>query len=185
LRWAQAHFFVGGRFAGLSGCRPSTNGESTRILRMIVDLEKIEAIAERVAAGEGLTLIDVELKGGRSNPLLRVYIDKPGGVSHGDCALVSEQMSAILDVEDPFLGSYVLEVSSPGLDRKLVKPREYRYFTGRRARIVLREPLEEQKVFEGRLVGFDEGRVKLGLDDEKVAEFELSNISKARLLPEF
>lgn len=163
----------------------SAIGESTRILRMIVDLEKIEAIAERVAAGEGLTLIDVELKGGRSNPLLRVYIDKPGGVSHGDCALVSEQLSAILDVEDLFPGSYMLEVSSPGLDRKLVKPREYQYFKGRRARIVLREPLEEQKVFEGRLVGFDEGRVKLGLDDDKVAEFELSSISKARLLPEF
>ena len=151
---------------------------------MTVDLEKIEAIAERVAAGEGLTLIDVELKGGSSNPLLRVYIDKPGGVSHADCALVSEQMSAILDVEDPFPGSYLLEVSSPGLDRKLVKPREYRYFAGRRARIALREPLEEQKVFEGRLVGFDEGRVKMGLDDERIVELELSNISKARLLPE-
>ena len=162
----------------------STDGKSTRTLRMTDDLEKIEAIAERVAAGEGLTLIDVELKGGRSNPLLRVYVDKPGGVSHGDCALVSEQMSAILDVEDPFPGSYVLEVSSPGLDRKLVKPREYRYFAGRRARIVLREPVEEQKVFEGRLAGFDEGRVKMGLDNERIVELELSNISKARLLPE-
>ncbi|HET7101775.1 MAG TPA: ribosome maturation factor RimP, partial [Terriglobia bacterium] len=117
-------------------------------------------------------------------PLLRVYIDKPGGVTHADCALVSEQMSAILDVEDPFPGSYLLEVSSPGLDRKLVKPREYLYFAGRRARIVLREPLEERKVFEGRLAGFDEGRVRLDLDDKTIAEFELSNISKARLLPE-
>ena len=161
-----------------------TDRESTCILRMIVDLGKIEGIAERVAVREGLTLVDVELKGGSSNPLLRVYIDKPGGVSHADCALVSEQMSAILDVEDPFPGSYLLEVSSPGLDRKLAKPREYRYFTGRRARIVLREPLEERKVFEGRLVGFEEGRVRLSLDDEKIAEFELSNISKARLLPE-
>jgi len=151
---------------------------------MIVDLEKIEAIAERVAVGEGLVLIDVELKGGRSNPLLRVYIDKPGGVSHADCALVSEQMSAILDVEDPFPGRYMLEVSSPGLDRKLVKPREYRYFAGRRARIVLREPLEQKKVLEGTLAGFDEGRVKVGLEDERIVELELSNISKARLLPE-
>jgi ribosome maturation factor RimP len=163
---------------------PSTVGDPTRNLRMTVDLEKIEAVAERVAAGEGLTLIDVELKGGSSNPLLRVYIDKPGGVSHADCALVSEQMSAILDVEDPFPGSYLLEVSSPGLDRKLVKPREYRHFAGRRARIALREPLEDQKVFEGRLAGFDEGRVKMSLDDERVVELELSNITKARLLPE-
>ena len=151
---------------------------------MIVDLEKIEAIAERVVVGEGLTLVDVELKGGKSNPLLRVYIDRPGGVSHADCALVSEQMSAILDVEDPFPGSYLLEVSSPGLDRKLVKPREYEYFTGRRARIVVKEPLDGQKVFDGKLAGFDQGRVRLGLDDDKIAEFELSNISKARLLPD-
>ncbi|MEJ2006911.1 MAG: ribosome maturation factor RimP [Acidobacteriota bacterium] len=151
---------------------------------MIVDLEKIEVIAERVASGEGLILVDVELKGGRSNPLLRVYIDKPGGVSHADCALVSEQMSAILDVEDPFPGSYVLEVSSPGLDRKLVKPQEYGYFTGRRARVVVREPVGEQKVFEGKLAGLDRGRVKISLDDERIVELELSNISKARLLPE-
>ena len=177
-------FLLGARVARCGLPAPSTDGESTSTLQMTVDLEKIEAIAERVAASEGLTLIDVELKGGRSNPLLRVYIDKPGGVSHGDCALVSEQLSAILDVEDPFPGSYLLEVSSPGLDRQLVKPREYRYFTGRRARIVLREPLGEKKVFEGRLVGFSGGRVQLGLDDDQVAEFELSNVSKARLLPE-
>jgi ribosome maturation factor RimP len=167
----------------LAGCRPFNERRIHPHLTMTVDLEKIEAIAERVAASEGLTLIDVELKGGRSNPLLRVYIDRRGGVSHGDCALVSEQLSAILDVEDPFPGSYLLEVSSPGLDRQIVKPREYRYFAGRRARIVLREPLGEKKVFEGRL-GFDEGRVQLGLDEDQVAEFELSNISKARLLPE-
>jgi ribosome maturation factor RimP len=177
-------FLLGAGLPVDQGAGPSTNGDFTRTLRMIVDLEQIETIAERVAVGEGFTLIDVELKGGRSNPLLRVYIDKPGGVTHADCALVSEQMSAILDVEDPFPGSYLLEVSSPGLDRKLVKPREYRYFTGRRARIVLREPLEEQKVFEGRLAGIEEGRVKLGLDNEKIVEFELSDIAKARLLPE-
>ncbi|HVA01125.1 MAG TPA: ribosome maturation factor RimP [Terriglobia bacterium] len=151
---------------------------------MSVDLGEIEAIAERVASGEGLTLIDVELKGGSSHPLLRVYIDKPGGVSHADCALVSEQMSAILDVEDVFPGSYLIEVSSPGLDRKLVKPREYAYFAGRRVRVVLREPVDERKVFEGRLAGLEEGRVKLDLDHEGVAEVELSNISKAKLLPE-
>lgn len=151
---------------------------------MTADLVEIETIAERVASGEGLTLIDVELKGGSSNPLLRVYIDKPGGVSHADCALVSEQMSAILDVEDFFPGSYLLEVSSPGLDRKLAKPREYAYFTGRRARVVLREPVADRKVLEGRLAGFEEGRVKIDLDQEGIAEVELSNISKARLLPD-
>ncbi len=150
---------------------------------MTVDLEKIRAIAERVASSEGFVLIDVELKGGSSNPLLRIYIDKSGGVSHGDCQLVSEQVSAILDVEDPFPGSYLLEVSSPGLDRALVRESDYRHFVGRRARLVLREPVESEKVFTGRLAGFEDGRVKLDLDGD-IREFDLSNISKARLVVE-
>jgi ribosome maturation factor RimP len=151
---------------------------------MAVDLESIRAIVERVAVSEGLALVDVELKGGRSNPLLRVYIDKPEGVSHADCRLVSEQISAILDVEDPFPGSYVLEVSSPGLDRKLDKPSDFAYFVGRRARLVLREPVDEERVFEGRLAGFEAGRVRMDLGERGITEFELTNISKARLVLE-
>jgi len=151
---------------------------------MAVDLEKIRAIAERVVTSEGLTLVDVELKGGRVNPLLRVYIDKPEGVSHAHCQLVSEQLSAILDVEDPFPASYVLEVSSPGLDRKLVKPRDFEHFAGRRARLVLREAIGQQKVVEGRLAGFENGRVRMDLAEGGVAEFELADISKARLIVE-
>jgi len=151
---------------------------------MAVDLEKIRAIAERVVTSEGLALVDVELRGGRTNSLLRIYIDKPEGVSHADCQLVSEQMSAILDVEDPFPSSYVLEVSSPGLDRRLVKPSDFTHFVGRRARLVLREPVGEQRVFEGRLAGFDAGRVRLDLGTSGMAEFELSNISKAKLMVE-
>lgn len=147
-------------------------------------MEKIRAIAERVVTSEGLTLVDVELKGGRINPLLRVYIDKPEGVSHAHCQLVSEQLSAILDVEDPFPASFVLEVSSPGLDRKLVKPRDFEYFAGRRARLVLREAIGQQKVVEGRLAGFENGRVRMDLAEGGVAEFELANISKARLIVE-
>jgi len=151
---------------------------------MAVDLESIRAIVERVAVSEGLALVDVELKGGRSNRLLRVYIDKPEGVSHADCRLVSEQISAILDVEDPFPGSYVLEVSSPGLDRKLDKPSDFAYFVGRRARLVLREPVDEERVFEGRLAGFEAGRVRMDLGERGITEFELTNISKARLVVE-
>jgi ribosome maturation factor RimP len=151
---------------------------------MSVELERIHAIAERVATSEGLALIDVELKGGRSNPLLRIYIDKPQGVSHADCALVSEQVSAILDVEDPFPSSYTLEVSSPGLDRALTKPSHYEHFAGRRARIVMKEPVDEQRVFEGRLGGLDAGKVRMDLGDGKTAELELANISKAKLVVE-
>ncbi len=150
----------------------------------MVDLEKVRAIAERVATSEGLLLIDVELKGGRANSLLRIYIDKPEGISHANCALVSEQVSAILDVEDPFPGRYTLEVSSPGLDRKLVKPSDFTHFIGRRARVVLREPVDEQKVFEGRLAGFEAGRVRLDLGEGGLKELDLANISKARLVVE-
>ncbi len=149
---------------------------------MVVDLEKIREIAERVASSEGLTLVDVELKGARSNQLLRIYIDKREGVTHADCQVVSEQLSAILDVEDPFPGQYVLEVSSPGLDRKLVKPSDYTYFVGRRARVVLREPVENQKVFDGRLAGFEAGRVRMDLGKQGFREFEFSTIAKGRLV---
>jgi ribosome maturation factor RimP len=150
----------------------------------MVDLEKIRAMVERVATSEGLTVVDVELKGGRANSLLRIFIDKPQGVSHADCQLVSEQLSALLDIEDPFPGSYTLEVSSPGLDRKLAKPSDFVHFAGRRARLVLREPVDNQKVLEGRLAGFEAGRIRLDLGEGGLKELELSNIQKARLVVE-
>ena len=150
----------------------------------MADLEKIREMAERVATSEGLHLVDVELKGGNSNALLRVFIDKPAGVSHADCALVSEQLSAILDVEDVFPGRYVLEVSSPGLDRKLTRPSDFSYFVGRRARVVLKEPVAEQNVLEGRLAGFENGRVRLDLGEQGLQELDLANIRKAQLVVE-
>jgi ribosome maturation factor RimP len=149
-----------------------------------VDLEKITKMAERVAASEGLTLVDVELKSARGSRLLRVYIDKQEGVSHADCQLVSEQLSVLLDVEDPFPGPYTLEVSSPGLDRELVKPSDFAHFAGRKARLVVREPVDDQKVLEGRLAGFEAGRVRLDLGDAGLKEVELGNIQKARLVVE-
>jgi ribosome maturation factor RimP len=148
------------------------------------ELQKITEMAQRVAVSEGLTLVDVQLKGGRGSQLLRVYIDKPEGVSHADCQLVSEQLSAMLDVEDPFPGSYTLEVSSPGLDRELVKPSDFAHFAGRKARLVVREPVNNQKVLEGRLAGFEAGRVRLDLGEAGLKELELSNVQKARLVVE-
>jgi ribosome maturation factor RimP len=150
----------------------------------MVDLEKIREMAERIATSEGLHLVDVELKGGISNALLRVYIDKPAGVSHADCSLVSEQLSAMLDVEDLFPGRFVLEVSSPGLDRKLTRPSDYTYFVGRRARLVLREAVEAQTVWEGRLAGLENGRVRLDRGEQGLQEFDLANIRRAQLVVE-
>ena len=151
---------------------------------MAVDLETIRQMAERVAASEGLVLVDLELKGSRVNQVLRVFIDKREGVTHADCQLVSEQLSAMLDVEDLIPGHYVLEVSSPGLDRELRRPNEYAHFAGRRARLALRDPVGAQRVFEGRLAGFEAGRVKLDLGEQGISEFELSNITKAKLIVE-
>ncbi len=151
---------------------------------MAVDIEAIRSMAERVAGSEGLYLVDVELKGGRSNTLLRVYIDKAGGITHGDCQNVSEQLSAMLDVEDPFPGSYTLEVSSPGLDRELRKPSDYEHFAGRRARVILREPVEGQTVVEGRLAGLEGERVRLDMGEAGTREFDLAAISRTKLLVE-
>ena len=152
---------------------------------MAVDLEKIRAVADRVVTSEGFYLVDVELKGERTHPLLRVYIDKPAGISHADCQLVSEQLSAMLDVEDPFPGSYLLEVSSPGLDRVLRRRSEFEHFAGRRARVVLREPVNGASVLEGRLAGFEAGKVRLDLGVSGMRELELAEIARAKLLVEF
>ena len=157
-----------------------------------MDLERIREAAERVARSEGLDIFDVEWKVGKQR-LLRVYIDRlpdpanPGGagVSHNDCQRVSEQLSVILDVEELIPGgaSYILEVSSPGLDRKLIKPADYERFTGRLAKIWVNEPVENQKYLEGRLAGYADGIVKLTVRDREVA-VPYAGIRKANLVVE-
>jgi ribosome maturation factor RimP len=156
-----------------------------------MDLDKIREAAERVARSEGLEVFDVEWKIGKQR-LLRVYIDRlPGpqnpeglGISHNDCQRVSEQLSVILDVEDLVPGpGYVLEVSSPGLDRKLLKPADYERFAGRLAQIWVNEPLENQKYLEGRLGGYSEGTVKLNVKDREIA-VPFAGIRKANLVVE-
>lgn len=149
-----------------------------------MDVSKIREAAERVAGSEGLEVVDVEWKVGKQR-FLRVYIDKPQGVTHGDCERVSQQLSVILDVEDLVPGpGYVLEVSSPGLDRKLRGPADYERFLGRRARITLQEPIGKQSFFEGRLAGYADGIVRLELAD-RVIEVPLASIRKANLAVEF
>jgi ribosome maturation factor RimP len=148
-------------------------------------LEKIREVAERVAGSSGLEVLDVEWKVGRQR-FLRVVLDKPGGVTHGDCEKVSQELGVILDVEEliPGQAGYVLEVSSPGLDRKLTKLAEFERFTGRRAKISLTQPVENLTFFEGRLAGCSEGRVQLEVNGRVVAlPFEW--IRKAQLVVEW
>jgi ribosome maturation factor RimP len=156
-----------------------------------MQLEKVREAAERVAGSLGLEIFDVEWKVGKDR-LLRVYIDRlPGpqnpeglGVTHKDCERVSEQLSVILDVEDLIPGpAYVLEVSSPGLDRKLIKPADYERFVGRLAKVWVTEPIENQNYFEGRLTGYADGMVKLSVREREVA-VPFSGIKKANLVVE-
>jgi ribosome maturation factor RimP len=157
-----------------------------------MDLEKIREAAERVARSEGLDVFDVEWKVGKQR-LLRVYIDRPwdparpsaSGISHKDCERVSEQLSVILDVEElvPGAASYILEVSSPGLDRKLIKPADYERFAGRLAKIWLNEPIERLSYMEGRLGGYEDGLVKLSVRDRELA-VPYAAIRKANLMVE-
>jgi len=149
-----------------------------------MELEPIREAAERVARSLGLEVVDVEWKVGKDR-FLRVYIDKPEGVSHNDCEALSNQFSVILDVEDLVPGPhYILEVSSPGLDRKLTKPAEFERFRGRLARISTLEPVENQKFFEGRLAGVADGKVQIEVRG-RVFALPMDGIRKANLVVEF
>jgi ribosome maturation factor RimP len=175
-----------------------------------VNLEKIRGAAERVARSEGLEVVDVEWKMGKER-FLRVYIDRvplPSGttggeevagdsvvvsdpygkISHSDCERVSQQLSVILDVEDLIPGSnYILEVSSPGLDRALRKPADFERFAGKLAKITTSEPIGQQSFFEGRLAGLADGKVRMELQGKgaQVVEVPLEAIRKANLVVEW
>src|SRR5207237_3675338 len=138
-------------------------------------VEKVRDIAARVAADRGLEIFDVQFRREAPGMVLRIQIDRPGSaasaeesVSVEDCAHVSRELSAILDVEDVVPTAYTLEVSSPGLDRPLRRPDDYHRFTGRRAKIVMREPIDGQGFFKGKLGGVDGNDVLIEADDRKM-----------------
>lgn len=170
-----------------------------------MNLEKVREAAERVARSEGLEVVDVEWKIGKQR-FLRVYIDrvppaKPAEamegeaapspypkISHADCERVSQQLSVILDVEELIPGpGYILEISSPGMDRALTKAADFERFAGRLAKISTAEPIGEAKFFEGRLKGFADGKVRMELKgkDARIVEIPLGAIRKANLVVEF
>jgi ribosome maturation factor RimP len=145
-------------------------------------VDKIYEIADRIARAAGLDIVEVELLGGGAARLLRVYIDKEGGVSHADCELLSRELGAELDAGDVIPGEagYHLEVSSPGVERKLSRPRDFERFAGQKVKISLREPLDGAKRYEGVLTSFVDGIVTLETPAKPVAiPFDL--ISKANL----
>jgi ribosome maturation factor RimP len=164
---------------------------------MAFDEDRVRGIADRVAASSGLEVVEIELHGGGKSRMLRVFIDKPAGVTHEDCANFSREFGTILDVEDAIPGgTYVLEVSSPGLDRKLSRTADYERFAGSLVKLMTREPVNGNRYFEGRLESFRDGRLTLDLSEARTKkqrpaagaaqklEIELANVEKANLVPE-
>jgi ribosome maturation factor RimP len=145
-------------------------------------VSRIEEIAERVARSEGIEVVEVELKGGGPHRFIRISIDKPEGVTHGDCENISQQVGTILDVEDVIPGGgYTLEVSSPGVERKLLKPKDYERFQGKKAKVVLEEPLDGQRTWEGTLAGVADGLIVLETKPGKTLRFPFERVEKANL----
>jgi ribosome maturation factor RimP len=150
-------------------------------------LDKIRGVAERVTSGRGYELADVELKREHGGYLVRLYVDREGGIGLADLQSVSEEVSAILDAEDPVPTSYTLEVSSPGLDRPLKTEAEYRRFLGRLARLSSYEPVEGRRHWTGRLTSFEDGVVGITLEKEggTLCRIPLAKIAHGRLEVEF
>ena len=143
--------------------------------------DRIHQLAQQVIESQGYELVEFELKGGGKHSVLRVFIDKPSGITHQDCELVSEQLGTVLDVEDLIPFSYTLEVSSPGLDRKLVKVSDYTRFEGKLAKVQTRIPLQNQKTFKGRLRGLQGDKILLELPKGTVMEIPLDVVHESRL----
>jgi len=172
---------------------------------MALEVDRVREIAARVAASNGLELIEIEFLGGGKARMLRVFLDKPAagtdplaGVTHEDCANFSREFGTILDVEEAMPGgSYTLEVSSPGLDRKLIKAADFSRFTGSRVKVTTRQPIENNRHFEGRLESFQNNRLtldlsvashksrkKMGAAAGQKMEIDFANVEKANLVPE-
>jgi ribosome maturation factor RimP len=185
MEWAKAHFFIDLRFLV---------GQSL--------IGRIEEIAQTVASSGGLEVVEVELKGSGRNQMLRIYIDKPQGVTHADCESVSLQVGNVLDAEDLFPGHYTLEVSSPGVERKLKNWKDFERFQGHRMKVVLREPISPVqeskdlvqgskghmpgstggvKHFDGVLQSAQGGALKMELTGGQSVEFRFEQVDRANL----
>lgn len=142
---------------------------------------KMNDIVTSAVSALGYELVGCELQAGRSSSILRVYVDSADGVGSDDCAKISRQISAVLDVEDPIAGRYHLEVSSPGLERPLYTEGHYQRFVGRKLTFRLRVPREGQRRFEGVIVAAEGGQVTLQVNDAPW-QLNISEIDKANLI---
>jgi ribosome maturation factor RimP len=167
----RAHFF----FWGKNRQKGEMHNESIA--------ERVQELAERVAIDHGLELVHAEVAGPENKPIVRIFIDKPQGVTHEDCSEVSNYLGTILDVEDFIHAPYTLEVSSPGLERGLYKRGDFERFAGSNAKMKTRQPIDGQRNFRGRLLGVEgddvlfedrtSGQVRVPLDLIKQANLEV------------
>jgi len=144
--------------------------------------DKIWEIADRAARAADTEIVDVELLGGGKHRVLRITLDKDGGVSHGDCQAVSEAVETILDEQNLIPGSeYTLEVTSPGVERKLSRPRDFEKSVGKKVKVVLREPVANNATWVGVLTAFADNVLTVESADGKTAQIALDSVKKANL----
>jgi ribosome maturation factor RimP len=145
---------------------------------------KLTSLLQPLVEDLGYEFVGIEHSNNPKNPVLVIYIDAPDGIAVEDCAKVSREIAAILDVEDPIPGKYQLEVSSPGLDRPLFTLAQFEQFSGEVAQISLFAPLEGRRKFKGRILGTIDDQVRMEQDGVEVT-LDLGNIAKARLVPDY
>lgn len=150
--------------------------------------QKIYELASQVAEDEGLELVSADMFGSGKKILLRIMVDKEGGVTINDCERMSRSLEALLDVEDPIKGPYILEVSSPGIDRPLIKQADFEKNIEKLIRIVTKEKIDNQTFFIGRIIDVGEGWIRIRLEKKKESKdifIPMDKISKAKLEIEF
>lgn len=143
--------------------------------------ERVNQLAEQTAIDHGVELVHTEVAGPEGHPIVRVFIDKPGGVTHEDCSDVSHHLGTVLDVEDFIHSAYTLEVSSPGLERGLYKPADYERFAGQLAKIKTSSSIKNQRNFRGRIVGLADGEVVFEDRTSGRVQIPVADIAKANL----
>ena len=147
--------------------------------------DKLQALIEPLVETMGYELVLLEFSPHKGSALVRLFIDAPGGITLGDCERVSREVEGVLDVEDPIPQNYRLEVSSPGMDRPLVKPAHFERFVGHVAKVQLVAPKAGRRKFLGVLKGLQEGQVVLDTADAGKVMLKLDEIERARLVPDY
>lgn len=146
--------------------------------------EDLNRLIRPAVEAMGFEFVGLEYQSNPKNRMIRIFIDRdPDGISVDDCADVSGEISALLDVEDPVSGQYSLEVSSPGIERPLFEPAHYRQFIGEQAQVHLHAPIDRRRKYKGRIVDADDDRVQLEVDGNPVA-LDYENIRRANLKPD-